>query len=79
MTATLRWLRRRGRARNAGTAAVSLMVVCLAALGGSATGRRTGDIGWWFGGAVVAGFTGAGSLYLLGRSHEAARHEGNPR
>jgi membrane protein DedA with SNARE-associated domain len=79
VTSALRWLRRRGRTRNAGTAAVSLMVVCLAALGGSATGRRTGDIGWWIGGATVGGFAGAGSLYLLGRAHEAARTERNPR
>lgn len=78
MTAVWSWLRRRGRARNATTAAVWLTCVCLTAIAGSWTGRQTGDTSWWLGGAVVAGFSAAGSVYLLGRAHEAARTERNP-
>jgi len=79
MTHVLRLLRARGRARNASTAAVLLSGVCAVGFAGSVTGRHTGDYLWWVCGAAVASLAAAGALYLLGRSHEAARIERNPR
>jgi hypothetical protein len=55
--------------------AAACMVVAAGGFAWSISGRDAGSFGTWLGGAAIAGLSGGGAVYLVGRSHEAARNE----
>ncbi|MGI5247795.1 hypothetical protein ACQEVU_58390 [Dactylosporangium sp. CA-139066] len=63
----------RSTAMTAGAAL--FMAVAAAGFAWSIAGLDGGRHATWIGGATIAGFAAAGSVYLIGRAHEAARTE----
>lgn len=59
--------------------AIPCVVIAAVGFTWSITGRDAGSYTTWLGGAAVAGLSGGGAVYLVGRAHEAARHERKPR